>query len=213
MKSSEEVAKILLDIKAITFNAQEPFRYTSGILSPVYTDLRLLMSYPTERKQVVSHYKKIIDVYGHPDVLAGTSTAGIPWAAWLAAESNLPMLYVRGKAKEHGRKKQVEGNLRKGQKVLIVEDLISTAKSSLATAEALAAEGGKVLGIIAIFDYTLPLSKENLATANIELTKLVTFPEIVDVAVSHELMSAKDKEIVLPWIQDPAGWGKKMGFE
>src|SRR5437868_5815162 len=131
--TAEEIADILLSIKAVTINTKKPYKYTSGLLSPVYSDMRLLMSYPNERRRVVDAWIDLIKQQGDFDLIAATATAGIPHGAWISDKMDLPMVYVRGQAKEHGKKNQIEGLVSSDQKVVIVEDLISTAKSSLET--------------------------------------------------------------------------------
>lgn len=210
---AELTAKILLDIQAITIRPNHPFRYTSGLLSPVYSDLRLLISYPSQRKTVINLLASLVKNIGAPDVIAGTATAGIPHAAWLAEELDVPMVYVRGKPKEHGKQNQIEGLIKKGHKAIVVEDLISTAKSSIETVHALKREGAKANTIVSIFNYTLPQSKQNLKEAKIKLYELTTFPDVVYVAIKEKRMNLKDKETVLEWLKDSSGWGKKMGFE
>lgn len=213
MTSSQQIAKLLLSIDAVTISPKKPYRYSSGILSPVYSDMRLLVSYPKERKIVVNALTRKIKDLGVPDILAGTSTAGIPHAAFLSVKLDIPMVYVRGKAKEHGKKSQIEGRFTKGQKALIIEDLISTGGSSLETLDALNKAGGKVKNIVAIFTYTMPISITNMKKAGIVLSTLTTFPEVVDMAVKMGKMKSADREIVLEWLKDPSAWGKKMGFE
>lgn len=213
MTTSEKIARLLLSINAVTISPKKPYRYTSGMLSPVYSDMRLLISYPKERKVVISELARLIKKLGIPDIVAGTATGGIPHAAYLSEKLNIPMVYVRGKAKEHGKQNQIEGLFKKGQKVIIIEDMISTAGSSLETLSALKKAQGKVKNIVVIFTYTLPVSISNINKAGIKLHTLTTFPEVVDMAVKMGKMKEKDKEIVLEWLKDPAGWGKKMGFE
>ncbi len=213
MNSSEKIAKLLLSLDAVTISPKKPYRYSSGILSPVYSDMRLLISHPTERKVVINAMAQLIKNLGVPDVVAGTATAGIPHAAYVSEKLNIPMVYVRGKAKDHGKQSQIEGYFKKGQKTIIIEDLISTAGSSLETLRALKEAGGKVKHIVAIYNYTLPVSKTNIKTAGVTLHTLTTFPEVVDMAVQMGKIKEKDKELVLEWLKDSAGWGKKMGFE
>ena len=213
MTTSEKIAKLLLSIDAVTFSPQKPYRYTSGILSPVYSDMRLLVSYPKERKIVIREMAQLIKKLGIPDTVAGTATAGIPHAAYVSEKLNIPMIYVRGKAKEHGKKSQIEGLFTKGQKAIIIEDLISTAGSSIETVNALLREGGKVKHIVAIYNYMLPISSVNIKKAGVKLHALTTFPEVIDVAVRMGKIAKKDQQMVLDWLKDPSGWGKKMGFE
>lgn len=207
MKTSEEVAKILLKIKAVTLSPRKPYRFTSGILSPIYTDCRLLISHPKERAKIISHLVKEIKKTGKPNVIAGTATAGIPWAAWIATEMKLPMIYVRGKAKEHGKKKQFEGEFKKGQKVVIVEDLISTSKSSIETVSVVRKNGGKVNTIVAIFSYEMPLARINQRKAKVKLSALTTIPQLAEIAVKNKYLDKKDKETVLAWAKNPQSWG------
>ena len=159
--TKEKVAKILLSINAVSLNARKPFRYSSGILSPVYTDCRFLMSYPYERRLIRNLYVKTIESVGNFDVIAGTATAGIPHAAWVAEKMNLPMIYVRGKAKDHGKENQIEGKLMKKQKVAVVEDLISTGGSSIETVRAIRKIGSHSDYIFSIITYGLKKASEN----------------------------------------------------
>lgn len=206
MSISEEVALILLKRKAVTLNPKEPYRFTSGILSPIYTDCRLLISHPKERARIISYLIKEIKKTGRPNVIAGTATAGIPWASWIAKEMKLPMIYVRGKAKEHGKKKQFEGEFKKGQKVVVIEDLISTSKSSIETVGVVRKNGGEVNTIVAIFSYEMPEAKINQKKAKVKLSALVTIPQLAEIAVKNKYLDKKDKETVLAWAKDPQNW-------
>jgi orotate phosphoribosyltransferase len=205
MTIAEEVAKILLEIKAVSINTNQPYRYSSGMLSPVYSDHRLLMSYPAERTKVISFLADKMNEVGLPDIIAGTATAGIPHAAWLADTLTLPMIYARSKPKEHGKQNLIEGLLQKGKTVYVVEDLISTAKSSIETVLAVRNLGGIADHIFAINTYGLEQADKNLAEQSIILTTLTSFSEVLPVAV--------EKQKVLDWFSDPEGWGKKNGFE
>lgn len=213
MKASEEVAKILLKIKAVDLRPNKPFRYTSGLLSPIYTDNRLLMSYPKERRRIIELLADLVKEIDKPDSLAGTATAGIPHAAWLSEKLNLPMIYTRSQVKEHGKGKQVEGELKKGQKVIVVEDLVSTGKSGLETISAIRENGGKTKDVIAIFSYELPQSKENYKNTKANLHVLCNLKELVDTAIKSKYIKKEERDMVLDWANDPAGWGKRMGFE
>ena len=210
---SEKTAEILLNIHAVSFNPKKPFRYSSGILSPVYTDCRLLMSYPKERAAIRNLYAKMIKSAGKFDVIAGTATAGIPHAAWIADKLKLPMVYVRGKAKDHGKGNQIEGKVKRKQKVAVIEDLISTGESSTETVRAIRKEGAKSSYIFSIITYGMNKSKENFKASGIKLFSLTDFPTVVKVAEQIGYIKTKDKDIILQWAQDPASWGKKMGFE
>ncbi len=163
MTTSEKVAQLLLKINAITLNPKKPFKYASGILSPVYTDCRTIISFPKERKIIRDLYVNAINEVGELfDLIAGTATAGIPHAALIAHKMNLPMIYVRGKAKDHGKGNQIEGILNKKQKAAIIEDLVSTAESSVETARAIREAGGRADYVFAIITYQMDKSKENL---------------------------------------------------
>lgn len=171
------------------------------------------MSYPTERKRVVELLVNQIKRLAKPDTIAGTATAGIPHAAWVAEKLNLPMIYTRSQAKDHGKGRQVEGQLKKGQKVIVVEDLVSTGKSGLETLSVIKENGGKCSDVVAIFSYELPQSKENYKKAKASLHVLCVLKELVEAAVRENYIKEKDKDVVLKWAKDPASWGKKMGFE
>lgn len=214
MTSQEEnVARILLRINAVTLNPKKPYKYASGILSPVYTDCRVLISFPKERDYIRDLYIKTLKLVGECDVVAGTATAGIPHAAFIAEKLKLPMIYVRGKGKDHGKGNQIEGILKKGQKVVIIEDLISTGESSLETARAIRASGARVSHVLAITTYGMQLSTLNYANNKLKLVSLTNFPETVKTAEKLDLISETEKLMVLEWVKDPPGWGKTMGFE
>ncbi len=210
---SEKTAKILLDIHAVSFSPKKPFKYSSGIFSPVYTDCRLLMAYPKERALIRNLYIKMISATGSFDVIAGTATAGIPHAAWIADKLKLPMIYVRGKTKDHGKGNQIEGKINKKQKVAVIEDLISTGESSAETVRAIRKEGGRSSYIFSIITYGMKKSKENFKLKGIKLISLTDFPTVVKVAEKIGYIKTKDKDIILQWAKNPSSWGKKMGFE
>ena len=214
MTRAELIANILLEIGAVTLNTKEPYRYTSGILSPIYCDNRLLISYPEKRKQVLQAFLDVIDENSIDyDVIAGTATAGIPHAAWIADRLNAPMVYIRSKAKEHGKKSRIEGLLEADAHAVIIEDLISTGGSSVSAGEAVREEGGVVSHCVAIFTYQMKSAEEKFAAAKIQLHTLTNFATLVEVASEHEYIAAEDKEKILAWNKDPEGWGKTMGYE
>lgn len=211
--SSEKIARILLDIHAVTLSLKKPFRYSSGILSPVYTDCRLLISNPKERIKIRDFYIKALSRFGPFDVIAGTAIAGIPHAAWVADKLKLPMIYVRRKAKDHGKGNQIEGLLKRKQKVAVIEDLISTGESSAETVRAIKKKGAKSSYIFSIITYGMNKSKENFKNNRIKLISLTDFPTVVKVAERIGYIKTKDKDAILQWAKDPTSWGKKMGFE
>lgn len=212
--TSETVAKTLLKLKAVTLNPVKPFRYASGILSPVYTDCRILIGYPKERNQIRDLYIEAIKESGIEfDIVAGTATAGIPHAAWIAEKLNLPMIYVRGAAKDHGKENLVEGPLEKGQKVIVIEDLVSTGESSINSVNSIRALGGEVSHVFSIITYGIGKGTEAFKENNLELISLTTFEQVVKEAKSQGYLNEEESEIVLDWISDPSGWAKRRGLE
>lgn len=215
MKNRQEaVAKILLKLKAVSLRPNKPFRYSSGMLSPVYTDCRLLISSPQNRKKIIDYYLNAIkEEAGKFDVVAGTSTAGIPHAAWIADALNLPMIYVRSSAKDHGKGNQIEGKISKGERAIVIEDLISTGSSSIETVTAIRKTGAKADIVFSIIAYTMKKAIDNFKENKIKLISLASFSDIVNTAEEIGIINNKDKNVILQWVKDPASWGKKMGFE
>lgn len=208
--SAKKVAQILLDIGSVLFSRNKPFKFDSGILSPVYVDNRLLISYPKERNEIQKYFlEKIKNEIGTPDVIAGTATAGIPHAAWIAQELNLPLVYVRSKPKDHGRNNQVEGAIKRGQKVIIVEDLISTGGSSINVADALKKLGAKVVCVLAIYSHGLKESEANFKKAKIPLYFLTTTSMVATVAKDNGFLNDTQIASILTWVQNPKGWKEK----
>lgn len=210
----KEISKILLQIKAVALNAKEPFRYASGILSPIYCDNRLLMSYPDMRKQVVNAFIKTIeDLNLEFDIIGGTATAGIPHAAWISERLGKPMIYIRSSAKDHGKQNLIEGLLEKGKKVLVIEDLISTGGSSVSAVNAVREAGGIVTDCVAIFTYEMQKAIDKFAEAQCTIHTLSNFGTLIDVAEESGYLDSEAAKKVREWNKDPAGWGKAMGFE
>ena len=205
----KEIAKILLEKKAVMLNVKEPYTFTSGIKSPIYTDNRLLMSYPGERDTIIKSFLKIIKEKNlKPDVIAGIATSGIPWAAWIADRLNLPMIYIRGKQKGHGRENLIEGKFEKGEKVLIIEDLISTGGSSINGIQAVKKSECRVVGNLAIFTYEFEESKQGFEKENVDLITLTNFTALVNVAVKENYLSKDEEGKVLEWSKNPEKWEK-----
>ena len=214
MNNSEAVAKLLLKLKAVTLNPNKPFRYASGILSPVYTDCRVLIGYPDERTQIRDLYIEAIKQSGIEfDIVAGTATAGIPHAAWIADKLNLPMIYVRGKAKDHGKENLVEGPIKEGQKVIVIEDLVSTGESSINSVNAIRNLGGEVSHVFSIITYGIGKGSEAFKENDLELVSLTNFEEVVKEAQAQGYLNEEESEIVLDWISDPKDWAKRRGLE
>ncbi len=206
--SSKKIAEILFDIGAVTFSRRAPFKFDSGILSPVYTDNRLIISYPDLREKVVDAFIKKIKKIGIPDIIAGTATAGIPHAAFIAQKLKIPMVYVRSKPKDHGRGNQVEGKTKRGQTAIVIEDLISTAGSSISAVEALRKLGLKTNNIIAIFSYDLKEADVNLKKAKVKLHALSNLEAAAHVAFKKGFLKKDQISTVLNWAKDPRAWGK-----
>jgi orotate phosphoribosyltransferase len=206
-KIEEEVAQILLDAKAIALRPSPPFKFTSGISSPIYCDNRVLLSIPDARSHIVNYYADAVNRLGiHVDVVAGVATASIPWAALLADRLGKPMIYVRKEPKGHGMENLIEGKLEKGQRVLIVEDLVSTGKSSIAAIEAVRKGGGIVDHCIAIFSYQMTSSKQAFSDAKCELHSLSNFSALVNFAANKGIIRKEDLNLVLEWSKSPDSW-------
>lgn len=214
MEIVKEIAQILLDIGAVKVKTNPPFRWTSGLLSPVYCDNRMLISYVDARKKVVEGFKKIIEEKNLKlDVIGGTATAAIPWAAFLAYDLGLPMIYIRPEKKEHGAGKQIEGSLKPGQDVLIVEDLISTGGSSINSAQAVQKEGQcRVKNVLAIVTWELVKAEEEFKKAGLELATLTNFTNLIGLAVEKGYIKEEEHQKVLEFKKDPPSWGNKMGY-
>lgn len=207
MTIAKTVAKELLDIEAVFLSPNAPFTWASGLKSPIYCDNRITMSYPIVRQEIAKGLaKKIREYYPEVEVIAGTATAGIPHAAWVAERLNLPMVYIRSKPKDHGKGNQIEGRIFEGQKMVIIEDLISTGGSVLEAADAATREGADVLGIAAIFTYELPKGAENFAANKRKLVTLTNYSTLLDVALESNYIEASDVALLEKWKKDPENW-------
>ena len=204
-KIQKMIAKDLLSIKAVFFRPEEPFTWASGIKSPVYTDNRLTLTAPKVRDHVEKSLAKIIKKnYPGVEVLMGTSTAGIAHAAITAHIMDLPMGYVRSGAKDHGRQNQIEGKLEKGQKVVVVEDLISTGGSCIEVVEVLREAGAEVLGIVSIFTYGMQKGLDRLEKANVKNISLTNFDVIAKVAAEEGYIKEEDVERLIKFRNNPS---------
>lgn len=200
MTLERKIAKHLLDIEAVALRPNDYFTWTSGIKSPIYCDNRITMSYPTVRREIAKGLSTVIkEKFPEVEVVAGTATAGIPHAAWVSEELDLPMIYVRDSAKKHGKTNQIEGRLLEGQKVVIIEDLISTGLSSLKVAKALEEAGAVVLGVVAIFSYELQKAKDAFAEAGVEYYTLTNYNFLIEEAVASDYIKQEDVEKLLEW--------------
>ena len=185
----------------------EPFTYASGIKSPIYCDNRLLLSHPQARKKIVKGFIKLIEENGLSfDVVAGTATAGISWAAWIAAYYEKPMVYIRGKEKGHGKENKIEGCIGPQEKVLIVEDLVTTGGSSLEAVNAVKSISDNVVGCVAIFSYGMPKATKGFEVAGVALHTLTNLDALLDVAIEMGKIQEEQKDMVLNWRKDPQNW-------
>lgn len=208
---SKQIAASLLQIEAVALRPHQPFTWTSGLKSPIYCDNRLTLSYPAIREQIAEGFVTLIhELYPDADVIAGTATAGIPHAAWVAQKMGLPMVYVRDKAKGHGKENLIEGVVKPGQKIVVIEDLISTGGSSLKAAIAVKEAGAEALGVLAIFSYKLDKATDAFDQAGIPLHTLSDYPTLLDVAVQHGAIRSEDIELLRAWREDPASYGAKV---
>jgi len=203
----DKIAEILLNLNAVMLRTKPPFRWASGIFSPIYTDNRLLMSYPKDRDFIVNSFARMIKKEKIKfDGFAGTATAGIPWAAWLAQKLKRPMIYVKSEKKGHGMENMTEGKIDQSKIYVVVEDLISTGGSSMNTINAVRAKNGIVEDCIAIFTYELEKSKSNFESANVKLHTLTTFTNLIKTAVHNKYIARDQLEHIMDWKKNPEGW-------
>lgn len=208
MGLSAQIAQQLLKIKAVKLNPHQPFTWASGILSPIYCDNRIVLSHPEARNTVKKGFVEMASQFGDFDVVAGVATAGIPHGALLADALNLPFIYVRDKPKSHGRQNQIEGELQEGQRVLVIEDLISTGGSSLKAIDAIVEAGGKIAGILAIFTYGFQEATELFQSRDIAMMTLSDYNQLIDEALKLNYISSADLESLKIWRKDPKNWMK-----
>ncbi len=201
MTTSESVAKILLEEKAVFLRPDEPFTWTSGIKSPVYCDNRLLISTVAPREFIINAFCEEIKAL-KVDVIAGTATAGIPWAAFVAQKLSLPMVYVRSSSKDHGRQNAIEGAIASGARTVLMEDLISTGKSSIAAAEKLREAGVHVTSVLSIFSYDFAEAHSVFGKANLPFKSLSTFDVLAKVAYDLKMLKSEALTQVLEWRKD-----------
>ncbi len=207
MNVEQSIAKDLLEIEAVFLNPSDPFTWASGIKSPIYCDNRITMSYPKVRKEIAKGLaSKIKEAFPEVQVIAGTATAGIPHAAWVAEILDLPMVYIRSKAKDHGKGNQIEGRIVEGQKMVVIEDLISTGGSVLEAAEAAKREGADILGVAAIFTYELPKGKANFEKAEIPLMTLTNYSVLIEAALEDRYIDEQELTLLKEWKKDPENW-------
>lgn len=204
-----QVAKLLLKVKAIKLQPNKPFTWASGWKSPIYCDNRLTLSYPQIRTYIRQEFVKLIqEELGDVDLIVGVATGGIAQGALVAQEMGLPFAYVRSAEKAHGMTNLVEGVVESGQRVVIVEDLISTGGSSLKAVEAIRALNCDVKGLVAIFSYEFDIARENFKAAKCKMLTLSNYNALIDQAFAEEFILEKDLDSLKKWRKDPAKWGK-----
>lgn len=202
-----QMAAFLLQVKAIKLNNENPFTWASGRKSPIYCDNRVTLSYPEIRTFIRQSFVDIINkTWSGIDVIAGVATGGIAQGALVAQELGLPFVYVRSEAKNHGLTNQIEGEIHEGQSVVVIEDLVSTGKSSLIAVNALREKGCNVKGMAAIFTYGLAVAEKNFADAQVELHTLTNYGTLIDVACQEDYIRATDQESLAAWRKNPEAW-------
>lgn len=211
-KTSEKTAAILIEIGAVIFRPKQPFKFDSGILSPVYVDNRLLISSVKNREAILKYLLALIDKIGRPDAVAGVATAGIPHAAWIAQKLQIPMVYVRSKPKDHGRQNQIEGSIKRGEHVLVIEDMVSTAGSSINVIKTLRKMGAKVTDEITIYSHGMKEAQDNFKKNKIKFHALTTLSAVTEIALRKGFLGKENISVILNWAKDPKIWAKEMGF-
>lgn len=207
--TAQKTAELLLQINAIKLQLQDPFTWASGWKSPIYCDNRITLSYPTIRNYLRENLaKQIEEIYGKPDVIVGVATGAIGIGALVADALNLPFCYVRPEAKKHGRQNKIEGHIEKGQNAIIVEDLISTGKSSLLAVEALKEANVNVKGMVAIFTYGFAIAEENFKNANVTLNTLSNYENLLLLAEKSKYITSSDAKTLSDWRINPSEWGQ-----
>jgi orotate phosphoribosyltransferase len=204
-----EIAEILLKIRAVSLSPSEPFTWASGIISPIYCDNRLLLSYRKEWGVVIEAMREVVEKeFPDAEYIMGTAAAGIPHASVLAYLMEKPSGFVRGKAKDHGRKNQIEGKIHEGMKVVVIEDLISTGGSSIEVVEALREAGCDVLGMVSIFTYGMEKANRAMKEKEVKLHALTTYSELLDTALTMDYITEKDREKLKVFMKNPQdeGW-------
>ena len=211
-KTAQKVAALLFESGAITFRTSRPFKFTSGILSPVYSDNRLLISDVKKREGITDFFIERIKKLKKFEVIAAVATAGIPHASFVAQKLNLPLVYVRTSKKGHGLENQVEGRIKRGQTALVIEDLVSTGQSSTQAVKALRKLGANADNLLAIFTYNLNAANENFKKNKINFQALCNLETAAGVAKENGYLKKEQVKTILEWAKDPKNWAKKMGF-
>ena len=207
MNDAKVVAEKLLQASAVKLSPENPFTWASGWKSPIYCDNRSVLSYPFIRDFIKSEMCNVLfEKFSEADAVAGVATAGIAWGAMAADQLKLPFLYVRPKPKDHGLGNQIEGRFEPGQKIVVVEDLVSTGKSSLQAVDALEAAGLEIVGMVSIFTYDFTVAKEAFDARNLKYQPLTSYPVLLDLALEKGIIKEDQAAQLLKWREDPANW-------
>ena len=207
MTNEKAVAEKLLQVNAVKLNPEQPFTWASGWKSPIYCDNRRVLSFPFIRDFIKSELCNVIyETFPEAGLLAGVATAGIAWGAMAADQLKLPFIYVRPKPKEHGLSNQVEGYFEKGQKTVVIEDLVSTGKSSLQVVNALKEQGVEVIGMVSIFTYGVPIATDAFNNASLPYYSLTNYPVLIRLAMEKQIISPEFEPVLLKWREDPGNW-------
>jgi len=200
-------AEKLMQTGAVKLNPNNPFTWASGWKSPIYCDNRKVLSHPYIRDYIKSELCNVVfEKFGDAELIAGVATAGIAWGALIADQLKLPFVYVRPKPKEHGLGNQIEGDFTAGQRTIVIEDLISTGKSSLQVVDVLKASGLQIDGMVSIFNYRFDAAAKAFTDADLEVFSLTDYPALLEVAQKKGMIPAAQQEVLLKWRQDPANW-------
>ena len=211
MTNEKTVAEKLLQVNAIKLSPKEPFTWASGWKSPIYCDNRKVLGYPYVRDFIKSEMCNVIfEQFPDAELLAGVATAGIAWGAMSADQLKLPYIYVRPKPKEHGMGNQIEGYYEKGMKTIIIEDLISTGKSSLQVVDVVKAAGLDVIGMVSIFTYGFSVAEKACADAGVKSISLTNYPTLIELAIEKGSIDPADQKTLLNWSQNPSEWGRNI---
>jgi orotate phosphoribosyltransferase len=207
MTNEKAVAEKLLQINAIKLNPNEPFTWASGWKSPIYCDNRRVLSFPYIREFIKSEMCNVVfEQFPEASLLAGVATAGIAWGAMAADQLKLPFIYVRPKPKEHGLGNQIEGFFERGQKTVVIEDLVSTGKSSLQVVDVLQQNGLEVIGMVSIFNYGFSAAEQAFSDRKLSYFSLTNYPALIELAIEKSIVSPQQQGILLNWRSDPANW-------
>ncbi len=207
MTDAKVVAEKLLEVNAVKLNPENPFTWASGWESPIYCDNRRILSFPYTRDYIKSELCNVVfEKFPDAELIAGVATAGIAWGAMVADQLKLPYVYVRPKPKEHGLGNQIEGYYKKAQKVVVIEDLVSTGKSSFLVLDVLKDAGLEIAGLVSIFTYGFPLASELFEKAKVLFYPLTNYQTLIELATEKGILTSKQQEILLKWRENPTAW-------